>query len=72
MKASDFRTDGVMALSNYGGVEIMLNSKCDAAIYRWYGRIARRWQEIKYNRSGRGYITIANRRYHLDEFLRTH
>lgn len=70
MKVSDFRVDGVMALTNSGGVEVMLNDSGDAAIYRWFGKLAQRWQEIKFTLKGRPYITIANRRYHLDEFMK--
>lgn len=53
-----------------GGIEIMLNDSGDAAIYRWFGKMAQRWQEIKYTLTGRPYITVASRRYHLDEFMK--
>ena len=60
----------VLALSNWGGVEIMVNNFCDAVIYRWYGKVAQRWQEIKYNSKGEPFFTIQGRRYYLSEFMR--
>ena len=70
MKTKDFKPVAGLCLSNYGGVEIMLNDFCDAVIYSWYGKVARRWQEIKYNVAGAPYFTIYGRRYYLSEFLR--
>lgn len=61
---------GYKTLSNMGGIEIMINNCGDAVIYSWYGKIAKRWQEIKYNRSGEPFFTIYGRKYYLSEFMR--
>lgn len=61
---------GYKTISNMGGIEIMINSCGDGIIYSWYGKIAKRWQEIKYNNSGEPYFTIYGRRYYLYEFMR--
>ena len=70
MKTKDFKPVAGLCLSNYGGVEIMLNDFFFFVIYSWYGKVARRWQEIKYNVAGDPYFTIYGRRYYLSEFLR--
>lgn len=56
-------------LSNMGGVEIMINNAGDGIIYSWYGKTAKRWQEIKYNCKG-AYFTIYGKKYYLSEFMR--
>lgn len=68
MKTKDFKPVAGLCLSNYGGVEIMLNDFCDAVIYSYYGKVAKRWQKIKYNVAGDPYFTIYGRRYYLSEF----
>lgn len=68
MKA--FKTDCVLCLSNWGGIELMLNDSCDAATYKWYGKPSNRWQQIKYTNAGDPYVVIKGRRFKLDEFMR--
>lgn len=70
MKNQDFKVHGYFGLSNYGGLEVMLNDSNDAIIYRWYGKVARRWQEIKYTRRGDAYFVRHGRRYYLKDFMR--
>ena len=48
----------------------MINNFGDGIIYSRYGKIAKRWQEIKYNRSGEPFFTIYGRKYYLSEFMR--
>lgn len=69
-KKEIFKPVAGCCLSNYGGVEIMLNENNDAVLYSWYGKICQRWQEIKYNKSGDPYFTIYGRRYYLNNFMR--
>lgn len=52
------------------GIEIVLSDSNDGVLYKWYDKICRRWQEIKYTMRGRAYFTIYGRRYYLDEFMR--
>lgn len=59
-----------LCLSNYGGIEIVLSNDCTGVLYKWYGKICRRWQEIKSSASGRDYFTIYHTRYYLDDFMR--
>lgn len=59
-----------LCLSNFGGVEIVLSESNDGVLYKWYDKICRRWQEIKYTMKGRAYFTIYGRHYYLDEFMR--
>lgn len=59
-----------LCLSNLGGIEIVLNNDCTGILYKRYGKLCRRWQEIKYSASGREYFTIHHTRYYLDNFMR--
>lgn len=70
MKAKDFKPCGGMALSNSGGIEIMLNDTNDAIIYSWYGNIAKRWQKIKFTKAGHAYFTVYGQRFYLIDILR--
>lgn len=70
MEAKDFKPCAGMALSNLGGIEIMLNDSNDAVFYSWYGKVARRLQEIKYTGSGEPYFKVYSRRYYLRDFMR--
>lgn len=69
MKKEDFKPCGYLTICNWGGIEIMINDSVDAVIYSWFGKIARRWQKIKYSAKGREYFVINRRRYYLDEFM---
>ena len=66
------RTNGsaVLPLSNWGGIEIVANDDFTGVLYKWYGKVCRRWQKIKYSVSGREYLTINHIRYYLDDFMR--
>ena len=68
MKKLNFVTEGVMSINNAGGIEVMLNE--DMIIYRYCGKLARRWQKIKYTASGRTFFRIKGQRYYLDQFMR--
>ena len=70
MKNEEFICHGYLTLSNLGGIEIMINPTGESIIYKWYGKISRRWQEIKYSTSGRAFFRVYNRRYYLDQFMR--
>ncbi len=70
MRPSEFKPQGYLCLSNYGGVELMLSDDGEEAIYSLYGKISERWQKVKYTPTGRAYITIKNRRYFLSEFYK--
>ena len=70
MKASEFRTDGYCAICNNGGIEVMLSQSNDGVIYRRFGKVAQRWQELKYTNEGRPYFKAHKTVYFLDEFMR--
>ena len=70
MKASEFRTDGYYTICNNGGIEVMLNQSNDEVIYRLFGKVAQRWQEVKYTNEGRPYFVAQKTVYYLDEFMR--
>ena len=44
MKNEEFICHGYLTLSNLGGIEIMINPTGESIIYKWYGKISRRWQ----------------------------
>ena len=69
-KKEIFKPVAGLCLSNFGGVEIMLNNFCDAVLYSWYGKVARRWQSVKYNKNGDPFFTVYGRRFYLNEFIR--
>lgn len=67
----DFEVHAVLCLSNYGGIGLMINESCEAVRWQWYdNKPTKRWQAIKYTRSGDPYVTIKGRRFRLDEFMR--
>ena len=70
MKASDFKTEGYCNICNNGGIEIMFNQSGDGIIYSYFGKVAKRWQEIKYTNSGRPFFRVNKKVYYLDEFLK--
>ena len=55
---------------NWGGIEIMLNNAGDSVIYRYFGKLAKRWQEVKYTTTGRAFFTINGRRQYMEDYLR--
>lgn len=49
----------------------MIDERGEAVRWQWYdNEPTKRWQAIKYTKSGDPYITIKGRRYRLDEFMR--
>ena len=70
MKASEFKANGYCNISNIGSIEIMLSQSGDGIIYRYFGKLAKRWQEIKYTNSGRPFFRVNKKAYYLDEFLK--
>lgn len=70
MKASEFRADGHQVICNNGGIEVMLSQSNDWVIYRLFGKIAQRWQELKYTKEGRPFFVAHKTVYYLDEFMR--
>ena len=70
MKASEFKTDGYYTICNCGGIEVMFNQSNDGVIYRRFGKVAQRWQEIKYTNEGRPYFVSRKTKYYLDEFMK--
>ena len=70
MKAKEFRTDGYFTICNNGGIEVMFSQSNDGVIYRLFGRVAQRWQEIKYTNDGRPYFVARKTKYYLDEFMK--
>lgn len=69
MKVEDFKPCGGMALSNWGGIEIMLNDTNDAVIYSWYGKIAKRWQKIKFTKAGDAFLAVNGQRFYFKDFM---
>lgn len=65
----EFKTMGVLALSNLGGIEIEINNTGEYVRYRYYGEIGQRPCKIDYTNDGRGYFRINSRRYYLDMFM---
>ena len=70
MTSIEFKPQASKALSNLGGIEIMVNESGDAVTYSYYGKPTGRWQEIKYNSEGRAYFTVGNSRHYFDEFIK--
>ena len=70
MDIIEFKPKESKALSNLGGIEIMVNESGDAVTYSYYGKPTGRWQEIKFNQEGRAYFTVGNSRQYLDEFIK--
>ena len=68
MKASEFKAHAVCAICNNGGLEIMIDRTNDKVIYRYFGNLAKRWQEIKYTNSGRPFFRVNKKAYYLDMF----
>ena len=70
MKAKEFKAHGYCAICNNGGIEVMQNQSNDEVIYRLFGKVAKRWQEVKYTNEGRPYFVAHKTVYYLDEFMR--
>ena len=70
MKTSEFKAHASYAICNNGGIEVMLSQSNDEVIYRIFGKVAQRWQEIKYTNEGRPYFVAHKTVYYLDEFMR--
>ena len=70
MKANEFKAHASYTICNGGGIEVMLSQSNDEVIYRLFGKIAQRWQELKYTNEGRPYFVAHKTVYYLDEFMR--
>ena len=70
MKASDFKAHGYCNICNGGGIEVMFSQSNDGVIYRLFGKVAQRWQDIKYTNDGRPYFVARKTVYYLDEFMK--
>ena len=70
MKAKEFKAHASYIICNGGGIEVMLNQSNDEVIYRRFGKVAQRWQELKYTNEGRPYFVAHKTVYYLDEFMR--
>ena len=70
MKANEFKAHASYTICNGGGIEVMLNKSNDEVIYRLFGKVAKRWQELKYTNEGRPYFVAHKTVYYLDEFMR--
>ena len=70
MKANEFKSHASYTISNLGGIEVMLSQSNDGVIYRLFGKVAQRWQEVKYTNEGRPYFVAHKTVYYLDEFMR--
>lgn len=67
----DFKVHAILCLSNHGGIGLMIDESGEAVRWQWYDdKPTKRWQAIKYTRSGDPYVTIKGRRFKLDEFMR--
>ena len=69
MKANEFKAHAYYAICNNGGIEVMVNQYGSKVIYRYFGKVAQRWQRIKYNKEGRTYFVVYKTKYYLDEFM---
>ena len=70
MKASEFKAHGYYTISNLGGIEVMFSQSNDGVIYRLFGKVAQRWQEVKYTNEGRPYFVAHKKVYYLDDFMK--
>ena len=70
MKAKEFKAHASYTICNGGGIEVMQNQSNDEVIYRLFGKVAKRWQEVKYTNEGRPYFVAQKTVYYLDEFMR--
>ena len=70
MKQSEFKTHGYYNICNHGGIEIMLDPAGDEVIYSYFGKVAKRWQTIKYTNGGRPFFRAHKTVYYIDDFMR--
>lgn len=70
MAKINFKPQASKAISNLGGIEIMLSESGDEVTYSYYGKPTGRWQLIKYTAEGRAYFRVGNTREYLDEFIK--
>lgn len=66
----EFNPQATLALSNWGGIEIEINSTGEYVYYRWYGKLCLRPCKIYRTSKGRAYFRIVGVRYYIDDFLR--
>ena len=69
-KSINFVPDGYRTVSNMGGIEIMINNFGDGIIYKYFGKMAKRWQQVKFTATGRAYFTINGKREYLENYMR--
>lgn len=73
-KQDNFKADGVLSISNYGGYEIQISVNGEAARVRLNGgdhATRPRWQEIKYDNNGGAFVTFHGRKLMLKDFMTT-
>lgn len=73
-KQSNFKADGVLTISNYGGYEIQISVNGEAARVRLNDgdhATRPRWQEIKYDNNGGAFVTFHGRKLMLKDFMTT-
>lgn len=65
-----FKPSAVLAICNWGGIEIEINNTGEFVRYKYFGKIGRRPCQIHYTNTGRAYFMAIKRRFYLDEFMR--
>jgi hypothetical protein len=73
-KPKEFKADGVLAISNYGGYEIQISDDGRSARVRLNDgdhATRSRWQEIKYDNDGGAFVTFHGRKLMLKDFMTT-
>lgn len=72
-KPKEFKADGVLAISNYGGYEIQISDDGQSARVRLNDGdhvTHPRWQWIKSNAKGEHFVTFYNKKLMLNDFMR--
>ena len=68
---NEFKTHGVLSLTNLNSLLIELSNCGEAARLKLSNRnYVGKWQEIKYNKFSYAYVTHYGVKYYLEEFIR--
>ena len=66
----EYKAEGYLTLSNYGGITVQISADGDGAKYQWCNEKPSRWQKIKYTLNGRAFFIAYKTKYYLDEFMK--
>lgn len=70
MKPKDFTPHAALCLSNWGGIEIMLDDNCESVYYRYYDKLGQRPCRIDYDKDGEPFFRCKYGKFNIGEFMR--